>query len=197
MAELPRPREGGQDATEAADVLAEPVDDRGARPGVEDDPRPVELFGEPVAAALRVAGRAGVDPGASGPVDCVGEHLRHPTAAPFDHQVRSGRGVRQVLHQGSELRCGEAGQPPRDHDPAVGEERNRLCGVDELVDGVVLTGEVLEQQTPIIVSDQLVDDGTDRVGEQGRLGSRQELHRRTGHEANLPGPIDPEAFAVG
>ena len=91
----------GQEAVEAADVLAEALGDASPRAGVDSrTPAAVGLLDDPALAVARPARRVGVDvtcPPAC--LDGVGERLGEPAAAADEHELgrRSGsRGRRRA-----------------------------------------------------------------------------------------------------
>ena len=102
----------------------------------------------------------------AGALHRVGERLRHPPAPADQHQLGRWQRVGQVGQERGDLVGLEPADAATDDDPAVGEERRGLRGVDELADFVVVTVQVVDHERAVAVADQAVDELTRRGGQE-------------------------------
>ena len=101
-----------------------------------------------------------------------------PPAAGDQDELRRVERVGEVAEQRAEVVGVEAPDVAGDHDPAVGQERQRLGGVDDRAQFVLLAVELVDQQAAVVVADELGDEVV-RLVAQDRLvvtGQQMDSH---------------------
>ncbi len=127
------------------------------------------------------AARIGVD-GVAGLLHRLDERLVHG-AGGNEHQLGRVERVGEVLDKRRDVvLAGELLDVAR-HDHALAREEGRGAGrVDDARGFVGLVTDVVDDQTAIVVADELLHELADPVGQKGRVGTADEVHR---HDAGL------------
>ena len=146
------------DPVEASHVVAEPLGNPCRRAHVEPHAVQLGLAPHPSGAVARFAGRVGISHVPAGGGHRIRQLLGESASAGHEHELRRVEGIGEIAEQRAELLGGKAPDVTSDDDPAVCEEGQRLGGVHDQPQLVVLTVELVDEQAAVVVADEMRDE---------------------------------------